>query len=373
MSAALRLRNLAVGHSARVFVDGIDLDVEPGRIVALIGPNGSGKTTILKTIAGQLEARGGAIEICGHDLAGIKPTDLARKLAALFTERPHAELATVRDIVEAGRYPYTGRMGTLADEDRAEVRRALEAAGVADLADRDFAHMSDGQRQRALIARALCQRTRVLLLDEPTSYLDIRAQLDMLQLLRRYARESKVAIVMSLHEIDLAQKAADHIVCIKDGHVMCQGTPAEVFTRQRICELYDLEPETYDEQFGSFELCRNTGDPEVFVIAGAGSGAKVFRALRRADIPFAAGVLFKHDVDGALARHLASKTVLAPDFEPISEALVAQACGIASRCRTVVCCRDRFGTLDAPNRRICEIGTEVISRAEMLARLNRVK
>ena len=373
MSANLRLENLAVGHSARVFVDGIDLTVEPGQVVALIGPNGSGKTTILKTIAGHLEARGGAIEVCSCDLSSLKPNDLARKLAALFTDRPHAELATVRDVVEAGRYPYTGRMGALADEDRAEVQSALEAAGVAHLADRDFAHMSDGQRQRALIARALCQRTRVLLLDEPTSYLDIRAQLDILQLLRCYARESRVAIVMSLHEIDLAQKAADRIVCIKDGHVLFQGTPAEVFTRQRICELYDLEPEAYDEQFGSFELSRCTGDPEVFVIAGAGSGAEVFRALRRADIPFAAGVLFEHDVDGALAKHLASEVVLAPDFEPISDALIARACDIASRCQTIVCCRDRFGTLDAPNRRICELRTEVISRAEMLARLNHVK
>ena len=121
----------------------------------------------------------------------------------------------------------------------------------------------------------------MLLLDEPTSYLDVRSQLDVLQLLRREARERGTAVVASLHEIDLAQKAADHVICVHDGHIMCQGTPDEVFTAERVAELYDLAPGAYDPAFGSVELARPEGDPEVFVIAGGGTGAACFRRLAR--------------------------------------------------------------------------------------------
>ena len=172
-------------------------------------------------------------------------------------------------MVEAGRYPFTGRLGVLGAQDHEAVRAALEATGVAGLADRDFAHVSDGQRQRVLLARALCQEPRVLVLDEPTSYLDVRSQLDMLQLLRREARERGIAVVASLHEIDLAQKAADHVVCIRDGCVVFQGTPEEIFTAERMARLYGLSPESYDPAFGSVELARPEGAPEVFVLAGA--------------------------------------------------------------------------------------------------------
>ena len=270
----LEARGLAVGHGARPLVRGIDLAVEPGQVVALIGPNGSGKTTLLRTIAGQLAPLSGTLRIAGRDAAALAAPERARICAALFTERPRGDLLTCADIVEAGRYPFTGRMGALSDEDRAQVRAAMRAAGVWELRDRDFAHMSDGQRQRALIARALCQEPRLLILDEPTSYLDIRAQLDMLQLLRRRARERGIAVVMSLHEIELAQKAADWVACIRDGRVLCQGSPDEIFRAPTIARLFDLDERSYAPLFGSVELGAAGGAPRAFVIAGAGTGAR---------------------------------------------------------------------------------------------------
>lgn len=344
---ALALRGLAVGHGKRALASNIDLEVRPGELVALIGPNGSGKTTILRTAAGQLKPLAGRVELLGRDLAETLGAERARVLAALFTGRPHTELLTCQDVVEAGRYPFTGRLGALGRGDRAVVRSVMEAAGIWHLRDRDFAHMSDGQRQRALIARALCQEPRVLLLDEPTSYLDIGAQLEMLQLLRDQAQSRGIAVLASLHDLTLALRAADRVACVANGTLATEGAPDKILTPRGVSALYGVDAASFSPLFGTVEMRRPEGAPRVFVIAGEHSGAATYRTLARHGIPFAAGVLPERDADAELARSLASALVAERPFGPVRNETVTKARAMLLSCAAVICAKEHLGAESA--------------------------
>ncbi len=243
----LSARNLSAGYGGRAVVSGVELDVSPGRIVTLIGPNGAGKSTVLKTIARQLAPAAGTVWLEGKNLVGLSENQAARTMAVLMTNRTAPELMTCRDVVSAGRYPYTGRLGILSAADREEVRRAMELVGVAALAEREFSRVSDGQRQLVMLARAICQRPRLLVLDEPTSFLDIRYKLVLLSVLKDLVSQERLAVVMSLHELELARKVSDTVVCVKDGTVDRAGSPDEIFCGGYIGELYGVTPELLEQ------------------------------------------------------------------------------------------------------------------------------
>jgi iron complex transport system permease protein len=246
----LAAQGLSVGYDGVPLVRDIDLAVRSGQVVTLIGPNGAGKSTLLKTLAGALDGVDGVASLCGEPLDQLSEHERALRRAVLLTDKPTTELLTCEDVVGMGRYPYTGRLGVLGDEDRDKVREAMELLEVAELADADFMQLSDGQRQRVMLARALCQEPRVLLLDEPTTYLDIRYQVSLLRTLAQLVRERGLAVVMTLHELSLARQASDWLVCIKDGAVVAQGTSADVFVDEVILDLYDLAPDTFDSASG---------------------------------------------------------------------------------------------------------------------------
>ena len=243
----LSAKNLSVAYAGKAAVSGIELDVSPGQIVTLIGPNGAGKSTILKTITRQLTPAGGAVYLNGKDLMALPESQIARTMAILMTERTAPELMTCYDVVSAGRYPYTGRLGILSAADHQEVRRAMELVGVTALAKREFNRVSDGQRQLVMLARAICQKPRLLVLDEPTSYLDIRYKLILLSILKDLVSLEGLAVVMSLHELELARKVSDIIVCVKDGTVDRVGPPEEIFSSGYIARLYDVTPDLLEQ------------------------------------------------------------------------------------------------------------------------------
>ena len=246
-------RELAIGYGKTPLLSDICLGVQPGQILTLIGPNGAGKSTLLKTLAGQLAPMGGAVLLEGSNLADYTGTQRAQKLALMAPHSRRMELTTCFDFVSAGRYPYTGRLGILSAEDRQQVHRALELVGAAQLADRDFNRISDGQRQRILLARALCQQPEVILLDEPTSFLDIKGKIELLTILKELAHTGQLAVILSLHELELAEKIADTVVCVSPAGVSGVLTPEQAFQPENIRTLYGLTEQQYTALFGTPE------------------------------------------------------------------------------------------------------------------------
>ena len=350
--------HLDVGYKGEIVIGDIRLEAVPGQILTLIGPNGAGKSTILKTITRQLDPIGGVITLEGKDLKTLKERDIARSVAAVLTGRPTPELMTCWDVVSSGRYPYTGRLGILSQHDREKTEEAMALVRVESLRERDFNQISDGQRQRVLLARAICQEPRVLIMDEPTSFLDIKHKLDFLTLLRELVHSKDLAVILSLHELDLAQRYADRILCVRDGRVDRIGTPEEVFSEGYIEELYGVERGSFDALFGNVETEAVTGDPLVFVIGGGGSGIPVYRRLQRQRIPFAAGVIHEGDLDYPVAKALSARLVTQDAYGPIGLAALREAEEIMLRCRAVLCPQTRFGPMNEGNLRLRELAAE---------------
>lgn len=347
------LSNLSVGYNKKVLIHDICLDIKKGDIVTLIGPNGAGKSTILKSITRQLEIIGGQVMFDSKEIRSISYKELSTKMAVVLTERLKTELLTCHDIVATGRYPYTGRLGILSHEDEDKVDAALRAVNAQDLGGRDFNAISDGQKQRILLARAICQEPEIIILDEPTSFLDIRYKLELLSILGRMAKQNGITIIMTLHEIDLAQKISDKIVCVSGDHITRYGSPQEVFQEDVIKELYNIDNGFFDPMFGSIELMKPAGDvPEVFVISSGGTGIPVFRELQKTNTPFAAGPLYLNDMDYQLARLLACEVVTEKPFEVISDEAFERAKELITECDRVINAGVHIGTW---NKRISEL------------------
>lgn len=367
MELFLSAERLAVGYGDKPLLEGICLKVRKGEILTLIGPNGAGKSTILKTLARQLAPVKGAVYLDGASLWQMDEKKLAQTLAILTTERVEPERMTCEDVVSTGRYPYTGRLGLLTAQDRRVVADCLKQVQAAELAGLPFACISDGQRQRVLLARALCQQPQVLLLDEPTSFLDIRHKLKLLDILKNLVRQRQLAVVMSLHELDLAQKISDTVLCVQGEGIESCGAPEAVFTPEHIRRLYQLEAGSYNALFGSVELARVQGAAKVFVIGGGGSGIPVYRRLQREGVPFAAGILQANDLDWPVAKTLAVQLVEEAAYEPVGEQTFRQAAAALEQCDRVICTLPGFGTQNAANRALWEQARQSGKPCEWLA------
>lgn len=248
--ALLAAEHLTVGYD-KPLIEDICFALRGGEIMTLIGPNGSGKSTILKTIAGYLKQHAGAVYLEHAPADSLSPNEKARKLAVLLTERLRPNLMTCREVVETGRYPYTGRFGLLSPADHAAVEAAVRLVQMEDFADGDFSAISDGQRQRVMLARAICQEPQILILDEPTSYLDIYHKIIFLEILKQLAAEKRIAVVVSMHELDFAEKISDYAVCVKNGQIFRFGRPDEIFRDDILRELFDIPEDLYAQYLSS--------------------------------------------------------------------------------------------------------------------------
>lgn len=245
----IKTENLSAGYYGKAVVGDVELSLCKGEILTLVGPNGSGKSTLLKTVSAQLSPVSGTVFIGKDDIKALSGKDIARQMALVLTMHKKTDRMTCFDVVAMGRYPYTGRLGVLSGEDIKKIEEAMESVFALDLKDEDFNSVSDGQRQRVLLARAICQEPKIIILDEPTSFLDIKYKIELLSVLKKMAAEKGTAIIMSLHEIDLARKISDTVVCVKDGRIQKSGKAEDVLTKESICHLFDITEADYESFF----------------------------------------------------------------------------------------------------------------------------
>ncbi len=302
----------------------LDLEIEPGEILALLGPNGCGKTTVLRHIAGVLTPASGTVYLDFQELTALRPRILARLLGVVEQDRRPGFAFTVQELVEFGRLPYVGRLGRAGPADRAAVARAMDLTGVVPLAGRPIDALSGGERQRVFLAMALAQEPQVLLLDEPTAHLDVQHQLEFLGLVRRRAREG-VTVVMALHDVNLAAAFADRIGLMGWGAVLAVGRPGEVLTPQRLKEAFGVRcavgtspatGTTYVHFLPPTPVRRREG--RVLVIGGGGAAAQLLPPLAQQH-EVCLGVVAPLDSDYEVASHLGIEVITDAPFSPVSE------------------------------------------------------
>lgn len=328
---------LSVGYHGVPLIRDMEIRLKKGEILTLIGPNGAGKTTVLKSIIRQLEPIAGVVYLDGRDMNALTGKELSMKMSVVLTERMRSELMNCEDVVATGRYPYTGKFGILCEQDRRIIQKSMELVHVSEIADQDFGKISDGQKQRVMLARAICQEPDIIVLDEPTSFLDMKYKLEFLSILQDMSRTKNLSVIMSLHELDLAGRISDKIACIRGDKIDRFGTPEEIFTEGYIPKLYCMTTGSYDELTGNLELESVKGMPEVFVLGGSGSGTAVYRRLQREGIPFATGILWENDLDYPSARALAAEVVSLKAFCCIDESAMRRAKELIDGCKRVIC------------------------------------
>ncbi|MFC5220248.1 ABC transporter ATP-binding protein [Streptomyces coerulescens] len=239
----LSATDVTVAYEGVDVVHDASVTLRPGEVTVLVGPNGSGKSTLLRTIARLQRPRTATLVVDGTDGLALTPREFSRRVALLTQGRPTPSGLTVRDVVEFGRYPYRGRWGRADPDGPTAVERALAMTGVADLAERGAEHLSGGQLQRVWLAGCLAQETGVLLLDEPTTYLDLRYQIELLDLVRDLADDHGIAVGAVLHDLDQAAALADRIVLLDEGRIVAEGLPEDVLTAERLTDVYGIRIE----------------------------------------------------------------------------------------------------------------------------------
>ncbi len=329
----LAIGRLRAGYGAHEVLRGVSLSVAGGEVVGLVGPNGSGKTTIVRVASRALRPAGGWVRVSGVDPFAIPGRSAARLVAVVPQDVLPAFSFTVLEIVLMGRAPYLSRWGGGSSDDWARAREAMASVGVQHLADRPVEELSGGERRRVILAQALAQDAPVLLLDEPTTHLDIKHVSELLALVRGLAEREGKAVLAVLHDLTLAATVCDRLVALAGGEVVASGRPEEVVTRSLLRAVYGVEADV--------ETSRATGRPAVVlnvpdasrpgvgrrahVVGGAGRGARLMRMLAERGYRVSAGVLHGTDSDHEVAERLDLLRVSVPPFSVIDDAS-AEAC-----------------------------------------------
>ncbi|EGT4231628.1 TPA: ABC transporter ATP-binding protein [Clostridioides difficile] len=314
----LKTNNLSVGYNNKVVISNINVEVKNGEILCLLGSNGTGKTTLLRSLSKLISPIKGEIYLNGVNINCISRKALSKKMALVLTNRLLGDLMTVQDIVNIGRYPYTGFFGSLSKKDLIMVDEALESVDALHLKKRYFDELSDGEKQKVLVARALVQEPEIIILDEPTTHLDIKHRLELINILKKLSKEKSISVILSLHEIDIALKSCDKVALIKNNKVIAYGQPEDVVDEDIINSLYELDDKNFNSLLGSVEIS-NKSKNEVFIIGGGGKATPIYRAFTKKGIGLYSGIIHENDIDYEIGRTMGIKMFTENPFEPISD------------------------------------------------------
>ncbi len=345
---ALRLHDVEVRFGPRVALQAVRLEVPRGQFVGLVGPNGSGKTTLLRVALGFTAPHSGQAELFGEGVERMRPIDRARRVAWVPQDEAPRDDVALLEYVLFGRYAHLRPLEAEGPADRERARVALDEVGLLDRATDGILSLSGGERQRALLARAMVQEAPLLLLDEPTSHLDIGHQLDLLDRVRRMSRERGVTIVAALHDLNLAARYADRIVALSRGRIVADGPPEQVISEELLIRVWGVvadlkrDPRTGTPYLLPHRLVASgpvgaiAGAGPVHVIAGGGAGGPYLRALAEAGYRVTTGALNLLDSDAETAEGLGIPTALEVPFAPLGTEVRARLRTLLGEARAIV-------------------------------------
>nr|WP_321467460.1 ABC transporter ATP-binding protein [uncultured Desulfobulbus sp.] len=332
----IEVQDLSVGYGRRPILSGLNFSCLPGQFISLLGPNGAGKTTLLRTLSRHLSPMAGHIRVQGRPLDQFSAMELARIMAVVLTDRLSPPLFSVFEFVALGRYPHTDYLGRLRSQDQVIISSALAAVHALELADRPFADLSDGERQKVLMARALAQEPQVLLLDEPTIHLDLKHRVEVMAILRDLCRSKGITVIASLHDVDVAAKVSDRVALVKGGGLCDWGTPEAVLSAEAVTGLYDFDKAEFNRNLGGIELKGEGDRGRAFVIGGMGSSSLIYRLLARKGFAIATGVVHANDLDFHVASALGADCVVVDPLEPINGVATRKAMDLLTDCDLVI-------------------------------------
>ena len=252
---AISVKKLSVAYESNTIIEDMNLSIPQGKISIIIGANGCGKSTLLKTIARINKPKSGDIFINNKNIKKVKEKDIAKEVAFLPQGPVCPSGLTVRELVAFGRFPHQKMIGGLNNHDKETIDQAIKETGLSEFADREVENLSGGQRQRAWIAMTLAQETEIIMLDEPTTYLDMSYQLEVLEVLQKLNREKKITVVIVLHELNNACRFADNIIGLKKGKLVCEGSPIDVINKENLKEIYGIDAKLQLSEDGKYPIC----------------------------------------------------------------------------------------------------------------------
>ncbi|HDI46732.1 MAG TPA: heme ABC transporter ATP-binding protein [Candidatus Methanomethylia archaeon] len=348
----LRIQGVDCYYGSIKALDGITLEVREGEFLGIVGPNGSGKTTLIRAIARILKPKVGAIFLDEENISAMSNVELARKVAVVPQEAATTFSFTALDIVLMGRNPYLGRLAFERQEDYEIARWAMELTNTWHLANRPVNELSGGEKQRVIIARALAQKPQVMMLDEPTSHLDISHQIEILEILKRLCREEKVTVIAVFHDLNLAARYCDRLVMMYQGKVAAVGSVEEVLTPSNIEKVFSVKvevrrhPVTGTLYVVPLQVSRGVAAGRrgrVHVVCGGGSGAQLFMELVDRGFTVSVGAVNLLDDDYAVAVSLGLEAAVEAPFSPISDEAYRQALDLALKADAVIVSDVPFG------------------------------